>query len=292
MGIRVVRGRGFEAGDGAGQPPVMLINQALARTVFLGPNPIGTRIFVSGSVTFDPRILDATRGAPGPWEIVGIVDDVHQDDLGEEATPQIFVDYRQLPGPMGPPGSPLYFAVRTGAAAASTDATVSTDTVSASIRPFARQLDPLVLVDAIEPMTELVASSIARPRFFTTLMGVFAALAVALAAIGIYGVMAYAVVRRTREIGIRMALGAGRARVLRLVLGQSLLLTTIGITCGVMGAAAATRYLEGFLFGLTPLDPTTFAAASLAFAVIATLAALIPARRATRVDPVVVLRAE
>jgi putative ABC transport system permease protein len=289
MGIRVVRGRGFQAGDGAGQPPVVLINQALARSGFLGANPIGTRVFVSGSVTFDPRILDATRGAPGPWEVVGIVDDVHQDDLGEEATPQIFVDYRQLPGPSGPPGSPMYFAVRTSGADASTAAAAAT---AAGIRPFARQLDPLALVDQIAPMTELVASSIAQPRFFTTLMGVFAALAVALAAIGIYGVMAYAVVRRTREIGIRMALGAGRARVLRLVLGQSLLLTTLGIICGVMGAAAATRYLEGFLFGLTPLDPTTFAAASLAFAAIATLAALIPARRATRVDPLISLRVE
>jgi putative ABC transport system permease protein len=292
MGIRVVQGRGFQEGDDAGQQPVMLINQALARTGFLGANPIGTRIFVGGPVTFDPRILDPTRAAPGPWEIVGVVDDVNQGDLSEEATPQIFVDYRQLPGPSGPPGSPLYFAVRTGAAATSNDAAASVAAVTSSIRPFTRQLDPLALIEDIEPMTQLVASSIAGPRFFTTLMGVFAALAVALAAIGIYGVMAYAVVRRTREIGIRMALGAGRARVLRLVLGQSLLLTTIGIVFGLMGAAAASRYLEGFLFGLTPLDPATFAAASLAFAAIATLAALVPARRATRVDPLISLRAE
>jgi putative ABC transport system permease protein len=306
MGIRVVRGRGFRDGDSAGQPQVMLINQALARTGFLGANPIGTHIYISGPVTFDPRILDPTRAAPGPWEIVGIVDDVHQDDLGEEANPQIFVDYRQLPGPSGPPGSPLYFAVRTdtaptgtaasgtapAATAGSAGAAGVTGVVTSSIRPFARQLDPLALVEAVEPMTQLVASSMARPRFFTALMGVFAALAVALAAIGIYGVMAYAVVRRTREIGIRMALGAGRARVLRLVLGQSLLLTVIGIIAGVMGAAAASRYLEGFLFGLTPLDPATFAAAALAFAAIATVAALVPARRATRVDPLISLRSE
>jgi putative ABC transport system permease protein len=285
MGIRVVQGRGFQDGDGAGQAPVLLINQALARTGFLGANPIGTRIYISGSVTFDPRILDAARGAPGPWEIVGIVDDVHQGDLSEAANPQIFVEYRQLPGPWGPPGSPLYFAVRSDA-----DATAAA--VTSNTRPFARQLDPLALVEDVEPMTQLVTSSIARPRFFTALMGVFAALAVALAAIGIYGVMAYAVVRRTREIGIRMALGAGRARVLRLVLGQSLLLTTIGIISGLMGAAAATRYLEGFLFGLTPLDPATFVAASLAFAAIATIAALVPARRATRVDPLISLRSE
>jgi predicted permease len=296
MGIRVVRGRGFQEGDDAGQQPVLLINQALARTGFLGANPIGTRIFVSGSVTFDPRMLDAARGAPGPWEIVGIVDDVHQGDLSEEAMPQIFVDYRQLPGPSGPPGSPMYFAVRTGAGAnvagAAATASAAAAAVTSSIRPFARQLDPLALIEEIEPMTQLVASSIAGPRFFTSLMTVFAALAVALAAIGIYGVMAYAVVRRTREIGIRMALGAGSARVLRLVLGQSLMLTTIGIVFGVMGAAAASRYLEGFLFGLTPLDPATFAAASIAFAAIATIAALVPARRATRVDPLISLRAE
>ena len=299
MGIRVVQGRGFRDDDRDGQTPVMLINQALARTGFLGANPIGTRIYVTGPVTFDPRILDATRDAPQPWEIVGIVNDVHQGDVSEEVSPQIFVDYRQLPGPSGPPGSPMYFVVRTetnGAIASAGDASGSpasaASAVTSNIRPFARQLDPLALIEEVEPMTQLVASSIAGPRVYTTLMGVFAAVAVALAAIGIYGVMAYAVVRRTREIGIRMALGAERARVLRLVLGQSLMLTTIGIIAGLMGAAAATRYLEGFLFGLTPLDPATFAAASVAFAIVATIAALIPARRATQVDPLIAIRTE
>jgi predicted permease len=292
MGIRVVAGRGLRDDDGSGQPPVLLINQALARTGFLGANPIGTRIYVSGPVTFDPRMLDPTREAPQPWEIVGIVNDVHQGDASEEAGPQIFVDYRQLPGPSGPPGSPMYFVVRTEAVPGDAAAADLAAVVTSSIRPFARQLDPLPLIEAVEPMTQLVASSIARPRAYTTLMGVFAAVAVVLAAIGIYGVMAYAVVRRTHEIGIRMALGAERGRVLRLVLGQSLLLTTIGIIAGLMGAAAVTRYLEGFLFGLTPLDPPTFAAASLAFACIATIAALVPARRATQVDPLIAIRTD
>jgi putative ABC transport system permease protein len=291
MGIRVVEGRGFRNDDGGGEARAMLINQAMARTGFLGPNPIGTRIYASGSVTFDPRILDATRAAPQPWEIVGIVNDVHQGDVSEDVGPQIFVDYRQLPGPWGPPGSPLYFVVRVYDDVAG-GADVGSVAVASSIRPFARQLDPLVLIEEVEPMTQLVASSMARPRVYATLMGVFAAIAVALAAIGIYGVMAYAVVRRTREIGIRMALGAERARVMRLVLGQSLMLTAIGIVAGLMGAAAVTRYLEGFLFGLTPLDPATFAAAAIAFAIIATLAALVPARRATRVDPLIAIRTE
>jgi putative ABC transport system permease protein len=120
----------------------------------------------------------------------------------------------------------------------------------------------------------------------------FAAVAVVLAAIGIYGVMAYAVTRRTREIGIRMALGAARADVIGLVLGQSAALTAVGITIGLAGAAALTRYLGGLLFGVTPLDPSTFIAVAAIFALVAALAAVAPARRATRVDPLVALRNE
>lgn len=153
-----------------------------------------------------------------------------------------------------------------------------------------RAVDSNVGIDAMIPMDRLVASSVARPRFYSVLLGVFAGVAGMLAAIGIYGVLAYAVVERTQEIGIRMALGAQRSNVLALVLRRGAFLTTIGIALGLLGAAATTRMLQSMLFGVAPLDPTTFVAVSLTFAGVATLASYVPARRATKVDPIVALR--
>jgi putative ABC transport system permease protein len=164
--------------------------------------------------------------------------------------------------------------------------------VSSSTRGIVRQLDPLATMDNIATMEQLVANSISRPRLYAVLLGIFAGVAVALASIGIYGVMAYAVTQRAREIGIRMALGAERSDVLGLVPGQALALTGIGVILGLAGAAAATRYLDKMLFGLTPLDPLTFVVVSLLFAVVATLASYLPARRAVKVDPLVALRCE
>ena len=147
-------------------------------------------------------------------------------------------------------------------------------------------------LDAVAPMRELVSNSIARPRFYAALLGVFAAIAGVLAAIGIYGVLAYAVVQRTQEIGVRMALGAERADVIRLVLRRGLVLTAAGIVLGLAGAAGLSRYLAGLLFGLTPLDVTTYAAVAVGFALVGLVASLVPARRATHVDPITALRVE
>jgi ABC-type antimicrobial peptide transport system permease subunit len=223
-----------------------------------------------------------------PWEIVGIVSDVRQFDLDQDPDPQIFIDYRQEPPPpapvlaQGPPPAP-YFAVRTD------DEPLA---VASSLRSIVRGLEPQATVDNIATMEQLVWNSLSRPRLYAVLLGIFAGVAVALTAIGIYGVMAYSVAQRRREIGIRMALGARRVDVIRLVLGQSLLLTAAGIALGIGGAAAVSRYLERMLFGLTPLDPATFIAVSVIFASIAALAAFVPARSATTVDPLVALRCE
>jgi len=136
----------------------------------------------------------------------------------------------------------------------------------------------------------LVSNSISRPRLYAVLLGIFAGVAVTLAAVGIYGVLAYAVTQRTREIGIRMALGAERSNVMGLVMGQSASLVALGIALGLAGAAAVTRYLDTMLFGLTPRDPATLITVSLTLAAVATLASYVPARRATKVDPLVALR--
>jgi predicted permease len=264
MGMRIVAGRGFDESDGAGRPLVMLINRALARSGFFGPDPIGERAYAVGSQ---------------PWEVIGIVDDVRQYGLDREPDPQIFFDIRQVPS-----GNPnVYYAVRT---------TGPSSALVPAMRGIAMELEPQAILDNVATMEQLVANSISRPRLYTVLLGVFAAVAVTLAVIGIYGAMAYAVTQRTREIGIRVALGAERSRVTGLVLGQSLILIAIGMTVGLAGAAAGTRYLQGMLFGLTPLDAPTFAAMALLFAGVALVAAIIPARRATKVDPLVALRCE
>jgi putative ABC transport system permease protein len=271
-GIHLIAGRGFTATDGAGQQRVMLVNQTVARSGFLGENPLGTHVYTAGSTQ--------------PIEIVGIVEDIRQFGLDGDPVAQVFVDFRQFPPSaisLSLGRLPLSYVVRTGDRSSA---------VIASIRAMVRQVEPDATVDDIATMQQLVSDSISRPRFYAVLLGVFAVVAVTLAAVGIYGVMAYSVTRRTREIGIRMALGAARADVLSLVLGQTLGLTVIGITLGLAGAAAFTRYLAGMLFGLTPLDPTTFMAVALVFGAVAICAALVPARRATNVDPLIALRYE
>ena len=269
MGIRVVAGRGFNETDSAGRPRVLLINRALARREFAGENPLGRRVFMGRDIM--------------PWEIVGIVDDVRQFGLDREPEPQFFIDLRQWAGagPLFPGGA--YYAVRASGDPAAT---------IASIRGIVRDLDARASLFYVAEMSALVASTISRPRMYAVLLAVFAGVATALSVIGIYGVLAYSVAGRTREIGIRIALGARQSDVLRMVMGQTAALTGAGIVFGLAGAAGVTRYLRSMLFGLTPLDPSTFAAVAVLFAGVAALAAFLPARRAADVDPLVALRCD
>jgi putative ABC transport system permease protein len=286
MGIRVIAGRGFGENDGAGRPRVLLINEALARRDFPGENPVGELVYVGRDST--------------PWEVIGVVRDVRQFRQDQEARPQLFADFRQWPESdrvlftfLGP-----YYALRidpsarSGSPRAGSRGDGDAGLVIAQSRAAARQLDGQAGLFNVAGMEQLVANRISRPRMYAVLIGIFAAVAVALAVIGIYGVLAHAVVQRTREIGIRMALGARRSEVMRLVLRQSLLWTAAGIALGLVGAAALTRYLDRMLFGLTPLDPATFVAVSALFALIAAVASYLPARRATKVDPIVALRCD
>jgi putative ABC transport system permease protein len=271
VGIHLIAGRGFTETDGAGQPRVMIINETVARSGFLGEHPIGTHVYLGGA---------------DPVEIVGIVEDIRQFGLDTDPSAQVFVDFRQFP----PSASALSLGRFSLSYAVRADD--RRNAVTASIRAMVRQVEPDATVDDIATMQQLVSDSISRPRFYAVLMGFFATVAVILAAVGIYGVTAYSITRRTREIGIRMALGAARSDVLSLVLGQTLALTVGGITLGLVGAVVFTRYLAGLLFGLTPLDPTTFVAVALVFGAVAISAALVPGRRATKVDPLVALRYE
>jgi putative ABC transport system permease protein len=158
------------------------------------------------------------------------------------------------------------------------------------VRQTVRSVDVNAGIDAIQPLEQLVAQSVARQRLYAVMLGVFAVVAALLAAVGIYGVLAYAVVQRTQEIGVRMALGAQRGQVLTLVLFRGIALAALGIGIGLAAAAAGTKYLQGLLFGVKPLDAGTFAVTALGFVVLAALASYIPARRATRVDPMIALR--
>ena len=278
MGIRLVDGRGLRESDGAGQPRALLINETLAREMFSGRPAVGERIYVGGTPTFDPP----GRSEPlEPWEVVGVVADVRQRTVIEPATPQIFMDQRQVPGPTG--GSSLNMVVRVDG-----DATA----LFSDLRTMVTQMDPGAFVDNIAPMDRIVSNTYARPRLYALVLGLYAVVAISLAAVGIYGVMSFAVVRRTREIGIRMALGARRRQVQAMVVRDSAIVAGAGLAIGIGGAVWSSRLFEGLLFGITPLDKTTYAAVAAAFAAIAMLAAVIPARRASAVDPVTALRTE
>jgi putative ABC transport system permease protein len=218
-----------------------------------------------------------------PWlTVVGVVGEVKQTALADEMPPAIYVPLLQAPRPFLLRDQT--FVVRT----------VARDPLSVApiVRREIRNVDPDLPFDRIQTMRDVLGNSVAEPRFRSAVLGAFAGTALALVATGILGVLAYSVTRRTREIGVRMALGAQRVGVLRLVVGQALRMTMAGLAVGLIAALALTRLLSNFLFDVRPIDPATFVAASLVLVVAALVASYLPARRATTVDPLTALRAE
>lgn len=282
MGTRIVDGRAFTERDGATAPLAVIVNQTAARRLFGDGSPVGQMVRTDGRDDQPAQI------------IVGVVEDMRTAGIGEEPRPQVFVDYRQLLAMTAarqmPPPQQERLAFGFQSFAVRTDGDPST--LMSSVRSLVGQVDPLLGIDAIAPMSALVSSSITRQRFYTTLLAIFAGIAMILAAVGIYGVLAYTVLQQTAEIGVRMALGAQGGQVMRHVLARGMLLTAVGISTGIAAAAALSRYLASMLYGVTPLDPTTYLAVGTLFGLVALLAAYLPARRATKVDPMVALRCE
>jgi putative ABC transport system permease protein len=262
MGIPVLRGRAFEARDVAGAPMVAIVNESIAKKFFPGDDPLGKRVSIGGP----------------PCEIVGIAGDVRADRLDGEASFQTYQPFAQAAPVRG-----MAFVVRTAGSPASH---------VGAVRAVLSRLDPSLPTQRVRPLSTLVADSIARQRFAMTLFAVFSGVALLLAAVGIYGVMAYSVSQRTGEIGIRMALGAHTGNVLRLVFAQGGRLIALGVLVGVIGALLLTRFLEKMLFNLSTSDPATFVAIVVLMVAVASVACLLPARRASKVSPMTALRAE
>jgi predicted permease len=266
MGIALVDGRQLNRNAGDGQPLEVLVNESFARRYFSGDRAVGARMNLDG---------------PASWEIVGVVSDVRHAGLTAEPVPELYVDYRQVAAVMPRGLRDAFFTVRTAH---------DPSTLVSAIRGIVRQIDGDLVVENVATMEQRLAVSVARPRFYATLVGVFAAIALVLAAVGVYGVLSYAVSQCTREIGIRIALGASRSGVLGLVLRQGLAIAAAGLLLGLAGAAMLTRSLTSLLFGMSPFDPLTFGAAAGVLTMVALVACVVPAWRATGVDPIQALR--
>jgi putative ABC transport system permease protein len=270
MGIRVLQGRALTGADREGTMPVAVVNETFARTYLRGRDPIGRR-FNNGSDT--------------PWTtIVGVVSDVRHRSLEERTRAEVFFPQSQVSAPlMSRWMRGFYFVVRTA---------VDPTTVGRAIRADVRRLDPQLPVQDLKTMDAVVSDAVAGPRFRTLLIGAFGALAILLAAVGIFGVISYLVSQRTRELGIRIALGAQPRDVRRVVMGRALTLTLLGVALGLAGAWALRSWLGTVLFEISPTDPVTLATAAALVVATASLAAYMPARRATHIDPMVACRAE
>jgi putative ABC transport system permease protein len=267
MGIPVLMGRSFTASDDQSAPPVAMINQTLAKVFYPNQSPIGKRLRIFGTKDW--------------FTIVGVLKDVKQGGVDAKTGTELYLDVAQLPAYLGFGPRNMNVVLRSPLAPAA---------LASSIRRVVNGLDAALPVVQLRSMDDVFSDSVSRPRFLAELLGIFASVALALAALGTYGVLAYSVTERRREIGIRMALGADQRGVLAMVLGQGMTLAVVGLGLGLAGAIGLTRLASTLLFGVSPADPLTFASVSVFILLVAFAACVVPARRATRVDPLAALR--
>ena len=273
MGERVQRGRAVERTDTSDSQLVGLINEEMARRYWSGRDPIGGRFAIG-------------QRADRPWiTVVGIVKDVHHNGLTGVVKEKFYIPHTQWHRSLGNANliRGMTLVVRTEG---------SPSALTSQVKDAIRQLDPNLPVADVRTMEDVVGGAMSAPRFTSVLLSIFAMLALTLSAVGIYGVLSYVVSRRTREIGIRVAIGAGRVQVLRMVLGSGVSLALVGIAAGLTLAFGVTRLLRGLLHGVTAADPATFVVVAVLLAGVAALASVVPAWRASRVDPVIALKSE
>jgi putative ABC transport system permease protein len=267
MNIPLLQGRPFTEAEGGQSPAAVIVNQTMARKLWPGEVPTTKRLRLTPE---------------SPWlPVVGVVADVKNHGPGAETKPEMYFPHAEVPFGLGPPRGAMILVVR---AASDPRGLVG------AIRGEIWSADKDLPVYEVQTMKQIVAASISQTRFTTALLSFFACLALTLAAVGVYGVTSYSVRQRTHELGIRMALGARRSDILRLIVGRGMLLTAFGVTCGLAASFALTRFITSLLFGVTVTDPLTFAAITTLLSAVALIACLIPARRAAKVDPMIALR--
>jgi putative ABC transport system permease protein len=266
LGTPLTQGRAFDERDTEAAAKVVIINQRLARRLFANSDAVGKRL----------KLVNPEQGAD--WrEIVGVVGEIKYSGLDDPGEAAIYTPFAQTPFFWS------YFMIRT---------TREPMSISAAVQKAVSSVDEKLTAARVLPMEQLVSETVAQPKFTTLLLAIFAGLALVLAAVGIYGVISYSVAQRTREIGIRMALGAQTRDVLKLVVGQGMILALIGVGLGLVAAFAVTRVMSSLLFNVSATDPLTFIVIAVLLALVALVASYIPARRAMRVDPMVALRYE
>ena len=269
MRVPVRKGRLFGEQDTKQSTKVVLVNEELARRYFTGEDPLGKRLILYHTFA---------KSEPSPYEVVGVISDIRHRGLDVPASPEFYVPYVQMPPPR------MSLVVRS--------VTPDAASLAASVRGAIREVNKGARVWDIRQMDERLAGSMAPQRFNTVVLGLFGLVALILSAVGILGVMSYTVVERTHEIGVRIALGARRADILKLIVGRGLLLTLGGVGLGLVAALLLTRLMSGLLYGVSANDPTTFVGIALLLTMVALVACYVPARRAMKVDPIIALRYE